>query len=119
MHYAEQAAKAVGAGNMSVSAGGGASTYADMSEANGNGAAYTDPSNPTPNEFRARFHRPLVAPSPFGTFTDNQQASATTPTTSTTGSGPPSDPIDPHLTAAAATTGPSANGTGACQSSLG
>jgi hypothetical protein len=118
MHYAEQAAKAVGAGNMSVSAGGGASTYADMSEANGNGA-YTDPSNPTPNEFRARFHRPLVAPSPFGTFTDNQQASATTPTTSTTGSGPPSDPIDPHLTAASATAGPGANGTGTGQSSLG
>ncbi|KDQ61285.1 hypothetical protein JAAARDRAFT_32285 [Jaapia argillacea MUCL 33604] len=75
MHYAEQAAKAAG------------------------GSGYdhpgypSDPSQPPPTDFRARFHRPLVAPSPF-------QAPTVAPSTpsSHSGSGPPSDPIDPNLT---------------------
>jgi hypothetical protein len=58
---------------------------------------------PSPTDFRARFHRPLVAPSPFRTFTTETQTTATTSTptsateSSATESGPPSDPIDPHL----------------------
>lgn len=61
---------------------------------------YADPNQPTPNEFRARFHRPLVAPSPFRTYpgasNDTQPPTTGSTPTSTTGSVP-SDPIDPHL----------------------
>ncbi|KZT23985.1 hypothetical protein NEOLEDRAFT_1117260 [Neolentinus lepideus HHB14362 ss-1] len=76
MHYAEQAKAAGGTYEHPVNHG------------------YTDPSQPPPTDFRARFHRPLVAPSPF------QQAPATTsspPSNSATGQQS-SDPIDPNLT---------------------
>ncbi|THH14941.1 hypothetical protein EW146_g5465 [Bondarzewia mesenterica] len=61
-----------------------------------------DPSQPPPNDFRARFQRPLVAPSPFRQFAaaDTRPAgngSATGSTPSVTAS----DSIDPHLQAAA------------------
>ncbi|KII88326.1 hypothetical protein PLICRDRAFT_54171 [Plicaturopsis crispa FD-325 SS-3] len=86
-HYAEQAAKAGVVPNMS---GG---PY----ESNG----YGDSSQqPTANDIRARFHRPLVAPSPFQTLTVDTQT--TTPSSSTTGSGVTSDTMDPHLSSAAA-----------------
>jgi hypothetical protein len=45
---------------------------------------------PNPNDFRARFHRPLTAPSPF------QQIPASN---GTAGGGPDTEPIDPHLVA--------------------
>lgn len=93
MHY-EQAANAAKGGGMP------APTYpVEMSQdpaANPYGAG-GDPSQPTPNDFRARFHRPLVAPSPFRTFTDSQTTATTSTPTSASGSGPSSDPIDPHL----------------------
>ncbi|EPQ57792.1 hypothetical protein GLOTRDRAFT_114429 [Gloeophyllum trabeum ATCC 11539] len=76
MHYAEQAKAAGGTYEHPVNHG------------------YTDPSQPPPTDFRARFHRPLVAPSPF------QQASAaasSSPPSSAPGQ-PSSDPIDPNLT---------------------
>jgi hypothetical protein len=109
MHYAEQAAKAAGGPN---SLPGGPSTYQPGVEINDHAATnnYNDPNHPTPNEFRARFHRPLVAPSPFRTFADTTTATTSTPTSTSGGSGPPSDPIDPHLTGAAAAA--AANGTG-------
>jgi hypothetical protein len=45
----------------------------------------TDPNQPPQaNDFRARFHRSLVAPSPFRNFVPPQQ-------------GTPADGIDPHL----------------------
>lgn len=111
MHYAEQAAKAAGGPNNLPS---GPTTYPPGVEMNDHSANshYNDPSQPAPNEFRARFHRPLVAPSPFRTFTDTQTTATTsTPTSTSGGSGPPSDPIDPHLTGAAANG--TANGAGA------
>jgi len=54
------------------------------------------PADPNLNEFRARFHRSIVAPTPFRTaFGESQTASATTPSS---GSGSaPADAIDPHL----------------------
>jgi hypothetical protein len=45
------------------------------------------PPLPQANDFRARFHRSLVAPSPFGTFAPPPPAQ----------SGAPADGIDPHL----------------------
>jgi hypothetical protein len=113
MHYAEQAAKAAGGPN---SLPGGPANYQPGLEMNDHSANnnYNDPSHPTPNEFRARFHRSLVAPSPFRTFTDTQTTATNSTPTSSGGSGPPSDPIDPHLTGAAAANGTaSTNGTGA------
>jgi hypothetical protein len=107
MHYAGQHAAKV-AGSLS-----GGPNYQPGVEMNDHAANnYNDPSHP--NEFRARFHRSLVAPSPFRTFTDTQTATTSTPTSSG-GSGPPSDPIDPHLTGAAAAANGTAstNGTGA------
>lgn len=58
-----------------------------------------DSTHPSTNEFRARFHRSLVAPTPFRTFTDGQAATAAA-STPTSASGSTSDPIDPHLAAA-------------------
>lgn len=54
------------------------------------------PADPNLNEFRARFHRSIVAPTPFrSAFGDSQTASATTPSS---GSGSaPTEAIDPHL----------------------
>ena len=46
-----------------------------------------DPNQPTPNEFRARFHRSLVAPSPFRTFGNDAKTTATNSTPTSTGSG--------------------------------
>lgn len=69
------------------------------------------------NEFRARFHRSLAAPTPFRTFApasasaaeaqqQQQQQQATSTPTSVT-----SDPIDPHLNASS-TTAPGTTATG-------
>ncbi|KAH7908519.1 hypothetical protein BJ138DRAFT_1157516 [Hygrophoropsis aurantiaca] len=69
----------------------------EMNDGSING--FADPSQPHASEFRARFHRSLVAPSPFRTFTTDASATASTSTPTSTGSGPSSDPIDPHLTA--------------------
>ena len=95
MHYAEQAAKAGGPGMT------GPSPFApvDLSEHAGHPFVTGDPSQPSPNDFRARFHRPLVAPSPFRSFTNDTQTSATPPSA---GSGP-TDSIDPHLNGPVAT----------------
>ncbi|KAF4608271.1 hypothetical protein EYR40_000615 [Pleurotus pulmonarius] len=67
--------------------------------------ASADPNHPS-NEFRARFHRPLVAPTPFRTFTDSQGAAASTPG-STNGSlqASPDSAVDPQLS------NPTQNGT--------
>jgi hypothetical protein len=59
------------------------------------------------HEFRSRFHRSIVGPTPFGTFTENQTASTTTPF-STSGSTQ-ENTIDPHLATNAS--GSAANGT--------
>lgn len=67
-----------------------------MNDPSGSGFGEQPP--PHANDFRARFHRSLVAPSPFRNFNPADSTTATTSTpTSTPGSGPPSDPIDPHL----------------------
>ncbi|KAF8969563.1 hypothetical protein BDZ97DRAFT_1653622 [Flammula alnicola] len=60
-----------------------------------NGPGPADP-NQAVNDFRARFHRSIIAPTPFRTtFGDSQTASTTTPSS---GSGSaPADAIDPHL----------------------
>lgn len=55
------------------------------------------PDGPPTNEFRARFHRPLVAPTPFRTFEAPPAPGVSAPT-SASGSAPSSgDTIDPHL----------------------
>ncbi|KAF9242012.1 hypothetical protein BU15DRAFT_72948 [Melanogaster broomeanus] len=77
--------------------------FPDMNDPSAN--AFGDQSPPHASEFRARFHRSLVAPSPFRNF--NPGDSATSTPTSTPGSGPPSDPIDPHLSGVVLGTGDS------------
>ncbi|KAJ8517186.1 hypothetical protein ONZ45_g5590 [Pleurotus djamor] len=59
--------------------------------------ASADPSHPS-NEFRARFHRPLVAPTPFRTFTEAQTTASSKPG-SAAGSvqATPDSTVDPHL----------------------
>jgi len=66
-----------------------------------------DPSQQPPqaNDFRARFHRSLVAPSPFRTFAPPPQP------------GAPADGIDPHLGAAEQT--PKVSATAAIDPELG
>lgn len=59
------------------------------------------------NEFRTRFHRSIVGPTPFGTFTENQTASTTTPSSS---GSTQENTIDPHL-ATNASGSAAANGT--------
>jgi hypothetical protein len=71
-----------------------------MADPSSNG--FGEPPQHHPSEFRARFHRPLVAPSPFRNFNPDTSTTATTSTPSTTASGPSSDPIDPHLSAVVA-----------------
>ena len=62
-----------------------------------NGPGPADPNQAAAtNEFRSRFHRSIVAPTPFGgTFTENQ-TTASTNTPSSTGSTQ-ENTIDPHL----------------------
>ncbi|EGN95913.1 hypothetical protein SERLA73DRAFT_187187 [Serpula lacrymans var. lacrymans S7.3] len=100
MHYAQQAANAVKVAEGAMP-GPSAPPYptVDLNDPSANAYA-TDPSQqPHPSDFRARFHRSIIAPSPFRPYPTEPQAPAPTSTpTSTTGSGPPSDPIDPHLT---------------------
>ncbi|KAF8552011.1 hypothetical protein OG21DRAFT_1416861 [Imleria badia] len=89
MHFAQQAAAKAADGSM---AGPSAPPFPDMNDPS------TNEPPPHPNDIRARFHRSLVAPSPFRNFNPAESTTATTSTpTSTPGSGPPSDPIDPHL----------------------
>ncbi|KAG6371940.1 hypothetical protein JVT61DRAFT_8951 [Boletus reticuloceps] len=93
MHFAQQAAAAKAAdGSM---AGLSAPPFPDMSDSTN---SFGEQASPHASEFRARFHRSLVAPSPFRNINPADSTTATTSTpTSTPGSGPPSDPIDPHL----------------------
>lgn len=70
----------------------------------------TDPSAPFPpppvdavygaepgQDFRARFHRSLVAPTPFRTFPPDAHPGLQGPSPNGPGSGAPGEPIDPHL----------------------
>ncbi|KZT02391.1 uncharacterized protein LAESUDRAFT_662005 [Laetiporus sulphureus 93-53] len=64
-----------------------------------------DPSQAAPNDFRARFHRPLVAPSPFRSSlvgTDPQQGGQSISASTSTGApGTSSDGMDPAVTMSA------------------
>jgi len=73
-----------------------------------NGPGPADPNQAAAaNDFRARFHRSIVGPTPFRTpFTENQTASTTTPSSA---SGSTEATIDPHL--ATNTSVSTANGT--------
>ena len=75
-----------------------------------NGPGPADPNQATAaNDFRARFHRSIVGPTPFrAAFPDNQTASTTTPS-SASGSTHTETTIDPHL--ATNSSGAAANGT--------
>ena len=70
----------------------------------------TDPSGPFPpppvdavyggepgQDFRARFHRSLVAPTPFRTFPPEAHHGLQGPSPNGPGSGATGEPIDPHL----------------------
>ena len=96
LHYAHQAQAAAGAGKPPDGhpLGEGPppapfTTAVDMGDAQVTAAQPfppTDPNQPPQaNDFRARFHRSLVAPSPFRSFAPPTQPSA------------PADGIDPHL----------------------
>ena len=70
-----------------------------------NGPGPADPNQAAAaNEFRARFHRSIVGPTPFRTsFPDPQVSTPTTAPSSTTGSAP-NDSIDPHLASSSGST---------------
>jgi len=100
LHYAQQttdAAKSPGP------IPGPSSTYAPVDQHMSNGTSSTSYANEhahpqqSASEFRTRFQRPLVAPSPFRTFTADTQTTTPTSTGTSNASGPPSDGIDPHL----------------------
>lgn len=92
MHFAQAAKAADGS-----IAGPSAPAFPDMSDPSAGGFG----EQPPPHDFRARFSRLLVVPSPFRNSNPADSTTATTSTpTSTPGSGPPSDPIDPHLSGA-------------------
>lgn len=60
-----------------------------------NGPGPADP-NQAGSDFRARFHRSMIVPTPFrAAFADNQTAS--TATASSTSGSAPAEVIDPHL----------------------
>ncbi|KAG9308424.1 hypothetical protein JVU11DRAFT_5597 [Chiua virens] len=71
--------------------------FPDMSDPAANGFG-EQPQPPDAHVFRARFRGPISAPVPipFRNLNPADSTTATSPT-STPGSGPPSDPIDPHL----------------------
>lgn len=106
MHYAEQAANAAKAAGRPLPGSGvfPPVTAVDMNEHGVDPyAGNADPNQTAPNEFRARFHRPLVAPSPFRTYNGEAQGTGPASTSTSGASGAPqTDPIDPHLTAASA-----------------
>ncbi|KAG6331254.1 hypothetical protein ID866_7839 [Astraeus odoratus] len=103
MHYAQQAAAKAADGSLQGPSGAPFPSV-DMSDPAANG--FNDSSQAHASEFRARFHRPLVAPSPFRNFNGGDSATATTSTpTSTPGSGPSSESIDPHLSGVVITPG--------------
>lgn len=63
-----------------------------------NGPGPADPNQQAAaNDFRARFHRSIIAPTPFRTSytADSVTASTTTPSSGSTSA--PADAIDPHL----------------------
>lgn len=95
LHYAQHAQAAAGAGKPPVGHPLGEAppppapfaTAVDMGDAQVSAQPFppTDPNQPPQaNDFRARFHRSLVAPSPFRSFAPVQP-------------GTPADGIDPHL----------------------
>jgi len=99
IHYAHQAANGHKAPDGTNVADPAAASYPP-------GITYVhDPSQAPQNDFRARFHRPLVAPSPFRSAivsaAESQQPSASSaPSTSASGSapvGPSGDTMDPHM----------------------
>jgi hypothetical protein len=106
MHYAEQAAKGAGAPpgpppNL------GAPSYIPLThDEHGNPTPFGAPPPPGPptgdpnaNEFRARFHRPLLAQSPFRAYTTDaqQQTAPATPAPTNPAGTNPAEAIDPHL----------------------
>ncbi|KAI0064516.1 hypothetical protein BV25DRAFT_1822878 [Artomyces pyxidatus] len=96
MHYAQQAqvANAVQKppdGHALAEAS--SAPYGDVGMADHAPQYTVDPSHPQANEFRARFHRSLVAPSPFRTFGAPQPNS----TSSSSASVPGSESLDPHM----------------------
>ena len=114
MHYAEQVAKNGGQPGIPPA-------YAvDLAQHESHAAPpapFPHPNGPGPadpnqaaatNDFRARFHRSIVGPTPFRTpYPENQTASTTTPS-SASGSNPETT-IDPHLATTASAS--VANGT--------
>ncbi|KAF8163702.1 hypothetical protein B0H34DRAFT_696517 [Crassisporium funariophilum] len=61
-----------------------------------NGPGPADPNQAAANDFRARFHRSIVGPTPFRTPFDTSQTASTTTPSSASGSAH-TDAIDPHL----------------------
>jgi hypothetical protein len=106
IHYAEQAAKGAGP-PPGAPPNLGAPSYMPLThDEHGNPTPFGAPPRPGPpagdpnaNEFRARFHRPLLAQPPFRAYTtDGQQPpAAAPPATPTNQTANPAEAIDPHL----------------------
>src|SRR6267154_711120 len=98
MHYA-QAAEVAKSGAIP----GSSSAYAPVDQHTSNGSPSTSYAGESthqqasPSDFRSRFQRPLVAPSPFRTFTVDTQATTPTSTSTMSNASGKSDGIDPHL----------------------
>ena len=88
IHYAEHAAK-----------GPPAPPYMPLAhDEHGNPAPFTPNPDPNANEFRARFHRPLVAQPPFRAYSDPQQQQQQQQPPPAPANPP--EAIDPHLSGA-------------------
>ncbi|KAF7966049.1 hypothetical protein HWV62_40260 [Athelia sp. TMB] len=96
-HWDHQAAEAMKGGTGPIS--GPSSTYATADHMpNGSASiSYNGEHTHDAADFRTRFQRSLVAPSPFRAVTSDTQATTPSSTTASNASGPPSDGIDSHL----------------------
>jgi len=97
LHYNQQASEAVKGGPGAMP---GPSTTYTIADHMPNGAAplpFTGEHSHDAAEFRTRFQRSVLAPSPFRTVPSETQATTPSSTTASNVSGPPSDGIDSHL----------------------
>lgn len=97
MHYAQQAADAAKASGQPSLAGPSSYSPADPRTPDGHSASFASSQHqPSSTDFRTRFQRSMVVPSPFRTFAADSHITPPSTTTSNA-SGPSSDGIDPHL----------------------
>lgn len=97
MHYAHHPANAPKPSDGSAEAAAAASYAALADHAASHTYIHESSSHIPPNDFRARFARPLVAPSPFRASIEAAQTNGAVVSSASTNGGQP-ESLDPHLT---------------------